>query len=762
MKPLKPIRPIKIPTVVRAPRPKLSLCVIFRDNADTIRPLLESVAGHFDEYVFTDTGCVDATRDIIKSFGEHVVSEGKQFVLTDFEWCDDFAKARNANFAAASGVWRFFLDSDDVLVHGENVRAVVERTEKNHAGVRGMFIPYDYDVLEELPTLRLVKWNSSWHWSDAIHERLVHGGQLDPAALAQVSSKDTFHVKHRRKTDEDKDKALRRNAKIARRDYETTEDLDYKARLARTIAMEFKLDGKLDEARPYLIEVGKHYPNLPEGRQAYADLSRFEAAAGNLQSALGFAKLAGPAYETIVHHAMGSWEKCIEAATKSSVAGQQTTHEGFLFERVFAPMCMADAAMHLDIHPSGVEQVMNSVRGDLRTHVAVRDASKSIREHIDRITILVPNTPQPFDSSSTGTMLGGSEEAVVYLSQALARLGRNVRVFGVLPPLNLPGLDGDGVEWRSFQDFNVDDEHGTLVVWRATGLVKQLLETQIGRARARKAGDESVFVPAGIGNSSFWLHDMSVGVADPKLANAIMKGVSSVVVLSEHHRRCIERVLPEKHDVKFVQMANGIVGTDFTGDAHREKDPNKVIYTSCPSRGLRVLLREWPKIKAECPKAYLDIYYDWSMLQRFQPEVYAGVVEAYEAVKHLDVTHHGGVGHQALYHAMSDANVWAYSHYENVDVETFCISAVKATAIGCHVITAPNGALPEVAPDATFVTDPAEYAGKVIEAIKNPMKTEDRVRFSAKAVEKYDWISVANQFSALWTVKRAAQKPEKA
>lgn len=749
---MKPIRPIKLPTNIRAPQPFLSLCVIFRNNEDTIRALLESVVDHFDEFVFTDTGCTDETRKVIESFGDHVREQGKTCVITDFEWCDDFAKARNANFRAASGKWRVFLDTDDVLVGGENLRRLIEKTERNHPHVEGLFLPYDYDVLEELPTFRVVKWSPQWYWTDAIHERLVSKQGLPPHALATVSDKDTIHVRHRRKDEAAKERALRRNAAIARRDYATTDDAAYKARLARTIAMELKLDGKFADAKPYLELVGNTYPNLPEGRQAYADLSRFAAADGNLETSLQYAKLAGPAYEAIVYHAQGNWEKCVEAATRSSVAGQQTTHEGFLFEQVFAPMCLADAAMHLGINPSGVERVMNGVRGDLRTHTAVKDATMSIRRAIDRITILVPNTPQPFDGDSGGTMLGGSEEAVMYLSQAFARAGRNVRVYGVLPPLSVGGHDRYGVEWCRFEDFNLDDEHGTLVVWRATGLVKHLLEVQIARLKAKREGDETAFAPAGIGTSSFWLHDMHVGVSDPKMANAIMKGVSSVVVLSDHHRKCVERLLPEKHDVKFVKLSNGIVGDDFADKAALPKDPNKVLYTSCPSRGLRTLLKAWPTIKAACPDAYLDIYYDWSMLQRAQPEVYADVMKHYEAVQHLDVHHYGGVGHAALYDAMSDANVWAYSHFENTDVETFCISAVKATAIGCHVITAPNGALPEVVPGATFVTDPTKYADAVIEAIKNPILETTRVALADEAIARFDWGVVAEQFGKLWTV----------
>jgi glycosyltransferase involved in cell wall biosynthesis len=102
---------------------------------------------------------------------------------------------------------------------------------------------------------------------------------------------------------------------------------------------------------------------------------------------------------------------------------------------------------------------------------------------------------------------------------------------------------------------------------------------------------------------------------------------------------------------------------------------------------------------------------------------------------------------------MSTANVWAYSHYENTDVETFCISAVKASMLGCHVITAPNGALPEVVPNATFVPNQADYAQTVIEAIKNPISDQQRIDQFKAGAERFDWNVVADAFSEVWTVK---------
>jgi glycosyltransferase involved in cell wall biosynthesis len=749
---VKPIHPTA--AGVRPPRPLVSLCVMFRDNISTLRDLLVSVRDHFDEYVFLDTGSVDGSRDLIEGFlREDADGKGK---IVDFEWCDDFAKARQANFEAASGTWRMFLDSDDVLRSGENLRAILTKIAQVHPHVQGFFVNYDYDVLETLPTMRLVRWTRAWSWKDAIHERLESLVPLQPDALASLPA-DDLSVRHKRKTLPERDSALRRNGVIARREYATTTDLDYRARLARTIAMELKLDGKFDDARPYLDEVAERFPTLPEGRQAFADLFRFAIQEKDFDVALQHARRAGPSYETLCYNARGEHAKAVSRGAVAMVAGQQTTHEGFLFEKVLAPVAVAESALALGYHPSRVERVLNTVRPDLRVHDAAVGHVSSIRAAIDRITILVPNTPQPFDGSSTDAMLGGSEEAVVYLTRALAEMGRNVRVFGVLPPTTLPGPDSYGVDWQPFSAFKLNDEHGCLVTWRATGLIAEIMRTK-GRTLAEiRNGREDLYEANGIGAASLWLHDRGSGV-DPAVFARVVQGIDSVVVLSDHHRQCIERELPPEHRNKFVTLSNGIVGDDFLAlmeDKTIKRDPNRVIYSSCPSRGLSVLLKQWPTIKAACPEAYLDIYYDWSMLRDFQPDVYRKVVADYEAVRHLDVKHHGGVSHAELHLALRQCNVWAYSHYENTDVETFCISAVKATAAGATVVTAPNGALPEVAPEAIFVPNHNDYEENVIIAIQYPETDQVRKELSDRAIARFDWRSVAEAFSKEWTSLKA-------
>lgn len=90
----------------RQPKPKVSLTMIVRNEANNLPQCLESVRGVFDEIVVVDTGSTDRTRDIAAEFGARVF---------DFAWIDDFAAARNAALDQATGDYAFWLDADDVI-----------------------------------------------------------------------------------------------------------------------------------------------------------------------------------------------------------------------------------------------------------------------------------------------------------------------------------------------------------------------------------------------------------------------------------------------------------------------------------------------------------------------------------------------------------------------------------------------------------------------------------------------------------------------
>ena len=85
----------------------LTLCTIVKNEEATLSRTLDSVKGVVDEIVVVDTGSGDRTREIARGCGARVY---------DFEWCDDFAAARNECLKHAQGDWILVLDADEVLV----------------------------------------------------------------------------------------------------------------------------------------------------------------------------------------------------------------------------------------------------------------------------------------------------------------------------------------------------------------------------------------------------------------------------------------------------------------------------------------------------------------------------------------------------------------------------------------------------------------------------------------------------------------------
>ena len=99
---------------------KLSLCMIVRDEEARLGNCLESVSGLCDEIVVVDTGSRDRTIEVAERFGAKI---------GHFEWCDDFAAARNASLELATGDWILWLDADDLLpgeYHG-SIRSLMSR-----------------------------------------------------------------------------------------------------------------------------------------------------------------------------------------------------------------------------------------------------------------------------------------------------------------------------------------------------------------------------------------------------------------------------------------------------------------------------------------------------------------------------------------------------------------------------------------------------------------------------------------------------------
>lgn len=86
---------------------KLSLCMIVKNEKENLPRCLVSVKPYVDEMIVVDTGSDDGTPEIAANYGANV---------KNFQWCDDFAAARNYAISQASGNWILVLDADEELI----------------------------------------------------------------------------------------------------------------------------------------------------------------------------------------------------------------------------------------------------------------------------------------------------------------------------------------------------------------------------------------------------------------------------------------------------------------------------------------------------------------------------------------------------------------------------------------------------------------------------------------------------------------------
>jgi glycosyltransferase involved in cell wall biosynthesis len=100
-------------------RPKLSLCMIVKNESDNLPACLESARGLADELIIVDTGSTDDTRDIALRFGAKLIQS---------DWNGDFSRARNLSLDAATGRWIIWLDADDRLTEPDKtaIRSLAE------------------------------------------------------------------------------------------------------------------------------------------------------------------------------------------------------------------------------------------------------------------------------------------------------------------------------------------------------------------------------------------------------------------------------------------------------------------------------------------------------------------------------------------------------------------------------------------------------------------------------------------------------------
>jgi tetratricopeptide (TPR) repeat protein len=346
----------------------------------------------------------------------------------------------------------------------------------------------------------------------------------------------------------------------------------------------------------------------------------------------------------------------------------------------------------------------------------------------DEIAVFCRQHMEKWSPRSLTQGIGGSEEAVIYLSRELAGLGWKVTVYG--NPVEEAG-EYDGVTYRSYYNFNPADQFNILVGWHGVGFF------------------DSAFMARG---TYLWLHGVprAEGFNVKRLSH-----ITKIFVLSQFHRQ----QLPALPDEKFMITANGIdVGQIETLESQAlPRLPQRCIYASSYDRGLETLLTIWPEVRQAVPQAELHIFYGWETFQAVNqghPDSQAWKAHMERLMDQPGVHHHGRVGQQEVVAETFRSGIWAYPMQAH---EISCITAMKCQAAGAVPVTSSYAALRETVQYGVRLEgvddrpySPAkrqEYTQALIGALQDPAWQEQtRREMMPWARQKFSWQNVACQW----------------
>ena len=316
--------------------------------------------------------------------------------------------------------------------------------------------------------------------------------------------------------------------------------------------------------------------------------------------------------------------------------------------------------------------------------------------------------------------IGASEEAVVYLSEELAKLGVNVEVFAPKPDPDI--WITRGVRWRHLREFDHRGVRPLIISHRTTWLAAQ---PDLGAARVVDWHQDN------------WYPESLWGKRAADAAQHVFVSAWQANELMKSGK--IDRV-------NGWLLPNAVPDEHFLGTGSHEepiaRDLHRVIWASNPTRGLNYLLSAWPEIKLAVPEAKLVVFYGWELVMALAramqstslAQVRADIDASIEQLKDQDVIWGGRIGQNRLFKEMLASGVMAYTPWEFH--EGFCVALSRATAAGMIPVFPANGALPETQPAQKYMIKNLEWArgaraeltAAVIEALND--QSYDRVAAS--------------------------------
>lgn len=728
--------------------------------------VLESAAKHVDAIYATYTWEKGPATRIFEQFGAN---------LSFFEWNKRFDDARNYAMSQIPDEYEYmlWLDMDDVLIGGENIRDLVK------AGADAFFATYNYqidpatgEVVQKHPRERIVRKNS-FEWKGRLHETLIPKNKVknvftEAIEVNHFPGKDAFEEGLRRNIDilekaydeEGETHDPRTEYYLARcyfdaGKYEKSKKLltDYLKHSGwdeeRAMARHYLADiirgqGDVDGALSQLFEAIRERPEFPTWYISlaitYAQKEDWDRALFYVKTALSMdepktamvltprddkARALEVLYSCLlaknnVRAAVAAAEQLLAIFPGKKEYRERVEYAAYLAKNVGIGKSILELVRRLEIsNPDKIEGLLNMLPEDMQSTALcekLRHKHAPSRVHTNEIAYFCGKGFEKWDEKSIEKGIGGSETAVIQLAKEWAKQGKRVVVYG--DPVE--EHESDGVQWKPYWKFSVRDRFDTLIIWRNESLLDAPLKAN------------RIFFDA---------HDV---LSPSEWKKSRVAKVDNIFVKSKFHRSFI----PDVPDEKIVIIPNGI---DLSMIPEKiEKRSNTIIYSSSYDRGLEYGLKYgWPIIKKEIPDAELHIYYGWDLFDRFysgNPERMKWKKKMKELMAQPGITEHGRVSQRGLMKAKSEAVVhWYPCTFEEID----CISVRESATAGCTPIMTDYAALAEKPYGVKVSGDPyakkthEELAERVVSVLKGTIPLAD----DTEAARKENWPAIAQLWS---------------
>uniref|UniRef100_A0A6M3KI03 Putative glycosyltransferase n=1 Tax=viral metagenome TaxID=1070528 RepID=A0A6M3KI03_9ZZZZ len=341
--------------------------------------------------------------------------------------------------------------------------------------------------------------------------------------------------------------------------------------------------------------------------------------------------------------------------------------------------------------------------------------------------------PSDLDDPGCLTMIAGGEQAMIRLSQHLARKGHEVIVFyDVRKSGRYDGVDYLPKDMAIPMLMNMD--HDIHISFECVPTIEIASRSKVV------------------------IYAMQCNTMDIRSRDILVDRYQCV---SRWHAGTVYATDPTVSSHKFLLIPNGWYGPDFFG--YVDRVPNRIIYASSPDRGLHHLLRMWPRILERIPDAELVVLYDFDRWYNLIVEkdgdgwhlhtadLAYEVKRLFDEVRHRNVVHTGAVGHRSAINEIRKASLLVYPCEPVQPTEGFSCTVLEGLVAGTPVITSNADAFPELWSEAVarmlpLPIDDNQWIDAITTLLRDKVEWDFASKRGCNYAQDYRWDLIGDQY----------------